>query len=144
MRRFVLGVVAGVLVEATLLVAVGGLSPHHPSASRTAFRLFAVGGVGGFVAATIADRAPHLAGLGAGASAGVVVGAAFWWLLFHGTTTGVFHHLHYAVASAALPDVLVDEVPRLVGASVSALVATVVAAGGFVGGVATVVEPIRP
>lgn len=138
MSRFGLAVLGGALAQATLLVAVSGMPPHHPTTTTTAVRVVAVGLVGGFVAAMAADRAPLRAGVVAGAVVGVAVGVAFWWALFYGETVGIFHHLHYALATSGVPDEFVVEMPRVVAAVTSLLVAVAFTVGGFLGGVAAV------
>jgi len=135
-RRIALAVVVGVLAQAALLAVVSGMPHHHPSTATLAFRVVTVGGVGGFVAATVAGRAPFRTATATGSLAGAGVGASFWWLLFYGDTTGVFHHLHYALATTtALVDPLVAA-PRVLAASVALAVAVAFAAGGLVGGYA--------
>ena len=141
MPRFGLAVLGGVLAQATLLVAVSGMPPHHPTIARTAVRVVVVGLVGGFVAALAAERAPLRAGVVAGATVGVAVGAAFWWVVLHGETVGVFHHLHYALATSGVPNEYVAEIPRIVAAVASLVVAAGFAVGGLLGSVAAVRRP---
>jgi len=135
-RRFVLAVVAGVLAEAALLATVAELPPHHPAIETTAFRVVAVGVVGGFVAATLTDRAPRYAAFAASASVGVGVGAGLWWTVLYGDTVGVFHHLHYALATVGVPNQFVEAVPRVVAAVAGLVVAVAFALGGVLGGAA--------
>lgn len=134
MRRFVAAVVAGVLVQAAVLTTFRELPPHHPPTATTAFRVLCVGLLGGYVAARLATRRPVGAAVAAGASAGVGVAAAFWWAVLYGETVGVFHHLHYALATAGVPGPLVRDVPRLVVGAASLLVAAGFAIGSVVGG----------
>lgn len=141
MTRFGLAVLGGVLAQAALLAAVSGMPPHHPATATTAFRVLTIGVVGGFVAALAAGRAHRLSGLAAGALVGVVVGAAFWWALFHGETVGLLHHLHYALATSGVPDAFVVGVPRVVAAVASLVVAAAFTVGGFLGGVAAARRP---
>ena len=136
MDRIAPAVVAGVLAQAALLAAVSGMPHHHPSTATLAFRVVSVGAVGGFVAATVAGRAPFRTAAATGSLVGVGVGACFWWLLFYGDTTGVFHHLHYALATTtALVDPLVAA-PRVVAAAVALALAVAFAVGSLVGGYA--------
>lgn len=124
------------LVQAALLAAVSAMPPHHPATATTAFRVLAVGAVGGFVAGFVADDAPSATGGAAGAVTGVGVGAAFWYLVLHGDTVGVFHHVHYALATTVFLVELGEAAPRLVAAGVGAAVAAAFTLGGFVGGYA--------
>ncbi|MCG1002710.1 MULTISPECIES: hypothetical protein [Halobacterium] len=141
MRRIALALAAGVLAQAALLAVVSGMPHHHPTAGTLAFRVASVGVVGGFVAATAAGRAPLRAGAATGSVAGLGVGAGFWWLVFHGDTVGVFHHLHYAlVTTPALVD-LIAGAPRLGVAGVSLVVAFAFAASGALGGYAVSRRP---
>lgn len=136
MRRIALAVAAGVLTQAALLATVSGMPHHHPSTGTLAFRVVAIGAVGGFVAAVAAGYAPYRTGVTSGAIAGVGVGAVFWWLLFHGDTVGVFHHVHYALATTpALLD-FGQSAPGLVAAGVALAVAATFAVGGVLGGYA--------
>lgn len=133
-RRPVLAVAAGVLVQAALLAVFSGMPHHHPTTVTTGFRILAVGAVGGFVADSVAEHGHAKLGAAAGAVAGVVVGATLWWLILYGETVGVFHHIHYALATTT---VLLDPAaaaPRLVVAGVSLLVAATLTVGGLVGG----------
>ncbi|WP_232701420.1 hypothetical protein [Halobacterium wangiae] len=133
MTRFGLAVLGGVLAQATLLVAVSGMPPHHPTTATTALRVVAIGGIGGFVAAMATDRAPLQAGVATGAIVGVGVGTVFWWALFYADTVGVFHHLHYALATSGVPDEFVVGIPRVIAAVASLLVALAFAVGGLLG-----------
>lgn len=136
MRKTLLAVAAGVLAQAALLAALSGMPPHHPSAGTTAFRVLGVGAVGGFVAAAPADGAPHRAGAATGVLAGVGVGVAFWWLVFHGETVGVFHHLHYVLATTDPFLAVAKDAPRLAVAALDTAVVAAFAVGGAVGGLA--------
>lgn len=121
-------------MQAALLAAVSGMPHHHPSTPVLAFRVLAVGAVGGFVAGTVARNGPPRAGAVAGAVTGLGVGAGFWWLVLYGDTVGVFHHVHYALATTVF---LVDagaRAPRAVAAAVGLVVAAAFTVGGFVGG----------
>ncbi len=141
MRRFVAAVAAGVLVQAAVLATFRALPPHHPSTATTAFRVVAVGVLGGYVAAKLAVQQPERAALAAGASAGIGVAAAFWWAVLYGDTVGVFHHLHYALATAGVPSRLIRDVPRVVVAAAALLVAAAFALGGRLGGWAATAAP---
>lgn len=134
MRQPLVAVAAGVLVQAALLAAVSGMPPHHPATATTAFRVLAVGTVGGFAAGTVAESGRGRTGALAGAVTGVGVGAGFWWLLFHGETVGIFHHLHYVVATTIVLVELAEYSPRLVVAGLDLAVAVAFTVGGFVGG----------
>lgn len=134
MRRFLAAVAAGVLVQAAVLATFRHLPPHHPPTATTAFRVCFVGVLGGYVAAKLTDRWPGRAALAAGASAGVGVGAAFWWAVLYGDTVGVLHHLHYALATAGVPGNLIRDVPRVVVAAAALVVAAAFALGGSLGG----------
>ncbi|MGB9963427.1 hypothetical protein [Halobacterium hubeiense] len=134
MRRIFPAVAAGVLAQAALLAVVSGMPHHHPSTGTLAFRTVAIGGVGGFVAAVTADDAPFRTGAATGALAGTGVGATFWWLLFNGDPTGVFHHVHYALATT--PALLDAGAPEVVAGSVALAVAVAFAVGGVLGGYA--------
>jgi len=133
-RRFVAAVVAGVLVQGAVLATFRELPPSLPPTSVTAFRVFFVGVLGGYVAARFAVRRPRRAAVAAGASAGVGVGAAFWWAVLYGDTVGVVRHLHYALATAGVPGRLIRDVPRLVVATAALAVAAAFALGGTLGG----------
>ncbi len=136
MRRIALAVAAGVLAQATLLAAVSGMPHHHPSTGTLAFRVVAIGAVGGFVAAVAAGDAPYRTGVASAAITGIGFGVAFWWLLFYGDTVGVFHHVHYALATTPSLVDLGAAAPELVGAAVALAVAAAFAAGGVLGGYA--------
>lgn len=136
MRRIALAVAAGVLAQAALLAAVSGMPHHHPSTGTLAFRVVAIGAVGGFVAAVAAGHAPYRTGAASGGIAGVGVGVVFWWLLFYGDTVGVFHHVHYAVATSNVLLELGQYSPGAVAAGVALAVAAAFAAGGVLGGYA--------
>jgi len=133
-QRTVLAVAAGVLAQIALLAAVSGMPPHHPARATTVLRVLAIGAVGGFVAGIAADAAPARIGALAGLVTGLGVGAGFWWQVLYGETVGVFHHVHYALATTPeLIDVAPGS-PHLIAAFVSALVALTVTVGGFAGG----------
>lgn len=134
MRHPLVAVAAGVLVQAALLAALSGMPPHHPATATTAFRVLAVGTVGGFVAGTAANAGRARTGALAGAVTGAGIAAGFWWLIFHGETVGVFHHLHYVVATTIFLVELAEYSPRLVVAGVDLAVALAFTVGGFVGG----------
>jgi len=140
-RRIALAVAAGVLAQAALLAVVRGMLHHHPSAPVIAFRVVSVGAVGGFVAATAAGRAPLRTATAAGGLAGLGAGVRFWWLVFHGDTVGVFHHLHYVLVTASALADLRTAAPRLVVASVALAVAVAFTAGGTIGGYAAARRP---
>jgi hypothetical protein len=137
-REFVVPVAAGVLVQAALLAAVSGLPPHHPATATTAFRLLVVGVVGGFVVGVVATSGHASKGAVAGAVTGFGVGVGFWWQIFHAETVGVFHHLHYVVASTRFLIALAEYSPHLVVAGVDTVVALTLAVGSYVGGRAAV------
>jgi len=140
-RRLLPAVAAGVLVQAALLAAISGMPHHHPSTGTLAFRAVSVGGIDGFVAAVAADGTPFRAGAASGSVAGVSVGAGFWWLLFYGDTVGVFHHVHYVVATSGPLLELGRYFPEAVAAGVSLVVAAAFAAGGTLGGYAASRRP---
>ncbi|MFB6270857.1 MAG: hypothetical protein ABEH83_13005, partial [Halobacterium sp.] len=58
----------------------------------------------------------------------------FWWLIFHGETVGVFHHLHYVVATTIALVKLAEYSPHLVVAIVDLAIVVALAVGGYVGG----------
>lgn len=141
MRRTAVAVAVGVLAQAALLGAISGMPHHHPATATTAFRVVAIGAVGGFVAATVAEDAPFRASTAAGALAGVAVGAAFWYAVLYGESTGVLHHLHYALATTVWLVNVAARWPRVVVAAVAAVVAAGFAAGGVLGGFAAERRP---
>jgi hypothetical protein len=133
-QRRLLAIAAGVLVQAALLAAISGMPPHHPARATTVLRVLAVGAVGGFVAGVVADAAPDRIGAVAGAVGGLGVGAGFWWQVLYSDTVGVFHHVHYALATTPeLMDVAPGS-PHLIAAFVGVLVALTATLGGLVGG----------
>lgn len=134
MQRRLAAVAAGVVVQAALFAAVAGLPPHHPARATTVLRLLTIGAVGGFVAGVVAPSAPDSAGTVAGLVAGLGVGAGFWWQVRYDETVGIFHHVHYALATTPELLAVTPGSPHMVAAFVSALVALTVTVGGFVGG----------
>ncbi|MDL0121841.1 MULTISPECIES: hypothetical protein [Halobacterium] len=134
MRRFAGVVLGGVLAQAAILGTFGQLSPHHPGAVVVAFRVSTTGLIGGYVAAALGTHHPLRTATAAGASAGVGVGVAFWWTVLYGDTVGVFHQLHYVLATAPIPGRLVRTAPRAVAAVAALLVAAAFTAGGYLGG----------
>lgn len=141
MSRFGFAVLGGALAQAALLAAISGMPHHHPTTVTTAVRVVTIGVAGGFVAAVATDSAPLRAGVATGALVGIVVGAVFWWALFYGETVGVFHHLHYALATSGVPDEFVVGVPRVVATVASLVVAVAFTVGGLLGSVAAVRRP---
>lgn len=127
---------AGVLVQVALLAAISGMPPHHPAKATTAFRLLAVGAVGGFLAGVAANDTHARTGAIAGLVAGAGVGAGFWWLVLYGDTVGIFHHVHYALATTPALVEPGAAAPRLVAAAVGTAVAVTGGVGGFAGGYA--------